>query len=381
MRRSGSASATTAIRFSVIVPVLSEQITVVDPSVSTAGSRRTSAPGARQAPESRRERDGRHRRQAFRDGRDGQADRGLEHQGDRFTLEDPDAGDQCADAETDGEQATAELFDLMLERGRALARQGDELADAAELGGEAGRGHDRRAGPRKHAGPEVHHVDPLGERRRRLEPGLRHLLHRRALSRQRCFIDLHRCAPDESPVGRHLCARLEDDDIAGNQLGRGKIRDPAVPADGRMGNGQGPEPGQRDAGPPFGTETDRRIQKERGQDRASLRTLAEQGRDDRRRQQQEDHEAAELIERQPPRGRLARLGHPVRSEELASAFCVRAREARVGIRVQELGDLVGPQRMPRQGARRHHLGARVRHREIRAARGTSRPRSGASPSW
>ena len=40
------------MRFSVIVPVLSAQITLVEPSVSTAGRRRTSAPAcaSRQSP-------------------------------------------------------------------------------------------------------------------------------------------------------------------------------------------------------------------------------------------------------------------------------------------------------------------------------------------
>ena len=42
--RPSTTSRITVMRFSVIVPVLSEQITVVEPSVSTAGSRRTRAP-------------------------------------------------------------------------------------------------------------------------------------------------------------------------------------------------------------------------------------------------------------------------------------------------------------------------------------------------
>ena len=75
-RRPGAGRrAATRIRFSVSVPVLSVQMTVVSPSVSTASSRRTIAP-RRQRPCAERERRGHGRREPLGNGghRDGDAD-------------------------------------------------------------------------------------------------------------------------------------------------------------------------------------------------------------------------------------------------------------------------------------------------------------------
>ena len=74
---------TTRIRFSVSVPVLSVQITVVEPSVSTALSRLTSAPLAGQRADADGERERDRRQQPLGDVGDEQADREDERLGER----------------------------------------------------------------------------------------------------------------------------------------------------------------------------------------------------------------------------------------------------------------------------------------------------------
>ena len=71
----------TVISLRVSVPVLSEQMTETEPSVSTAGRRRMMALRARHALHADRQRDGHHRRQAFRDGGDRDADHTMKASG------------------------------------------------------------------------------------------------------------------------------------------------------------------------------------------------------------------------------------------------------------------------------------------------------------
>ncbi len=80
---SGVQSAAARIRFSVSVPVLSVQMTVVEPSVSTALSRLTTAPRARQRAHTDGERERDRRQQPLRDVGDEQADREPERVGER----------------------------------------------------------------------------------------------------------------------------------------------------------------------------------------------------------------------------------------------------------------------------------------------------------
>ena len=67
------------MRFSVRVPVLSEQITVTEPRVSTAGSLRIEGPPPEHPLGAKGESYGHHRRQPLGHGGDRQAHGGKEH--------------------------------------------------------------------------------------------------------------------------------------------------------------------------------------------------------------------------------------------------------------------------------------------------------------
>ena len=167
MTRPGSATRATAIRFSVIVPVLSEQMTVVEPSVSTAGSRRTRAPAraSRQSPAASATAVTAGSPSGIADTASVIPVSSISPTGCPCRM--PATGDDRADAERDDDETTSQPFDLPLERRGALAGQRHQLTHAPELGRHARRGHDRRAGAGQHGGPEVDHRRVLGERRRR----------------------------------------------------------------------------------------------------------------------------------------------------------------------------------------------------------------------
>ena len=81
-------------------PVLSEQMTLTEPSVSTAGRRRTSARRCGHAPRAEGQRDGDDGRQALGDGGDGEAHRDEEHLlGDPRRAATPAGEDEGADDE------------------------------------------------------------------------------------------------------------------------------------------------------------------------------------------------------------------------------------------------------------------------------------------
>lgn len=97
-RQSRVWTALTVMRFSVRVPVLSEQMTLAQPSVSTACSRRMRAPRLTiRRREGKRDRDD--GGQALGDGGDGQRDAGEQHIEGVLAAQDAGDGDDAADDE------------------------------------------------------------------------------------------------------------------------------------------------------------------------------------------------------------------------------------------------------------------------------------------
>ena len=72
-----------------MVPVLSAQITVVEPSCLDGGQTSYQAVGAGEPPDARGERHRRHRGQSFRNGRHRETDGRLQHQAEGLTAENP----------------------------------------------------------------------------------------------------------------------------------------------------------------------------------------------------------------------------------------------------------------------------------------------------
>jgi hypothetical protein len=79
-------------------------------------------------------------------------------------------------------------------------------------------------------GIHVHHVGPVAQRR----AGARHRICAlgggQALPGQRGLVDLQRRRLQQPPVRGHDIARLDRDDVAGNQLPGGDLRQLAVPS-------------------------------------------------------------------------------------------------------------------------------------------------------
>ena len=217
----------TASRFSVSVPVLSLQITVVEPSVSTAASRRTIAPCSAIWRMLERERDRHHRRQALGQRRDRQRHADEHAVGERVALEVGEQRERRADARRDRDQQLGEMVEPDLER-RPRAVAGRRAGDPAHLGLRArGRDHEapqaaghRRAG--QHPGP------PLGGRRVGGIGRVGALAARQGLPRERRLVDLQQRRLEQPAVRRDAVARSHRDDVPGDELGRrgARARDP-----------------------------------------------------------------------------------------------------------------------------------------------------------
>ena len=154
----------TVIWFSVSVPVLSEQMTVVLPRVSTAGSLRMMA--RRRAildtPMARVMVTAAGRPSGMAPTASATAARNMSTSGSPRNT--PTTAVITANPRMMIEQQPAELGYLAGERGLDLVRGGDEAGDAPDLGGVAGRDH--HAGPLSGGGQcgGVGHVGPIGQR-------------------------------------------------------------------------------------------------------------------------------------------------------------------------------------------------------------------------
>ena len=115
---------------------------------------------------------------------------------------------------------------------------GDEVGDASDLGGVAGRDH--HAGPLAGGdqGGGVGHVGAIGQGGV-FGQGLGLLLHRERLAGEGRLVDPQVAGIREAHVGRDLVAGLQDDDVAGHQLGGREAHALAVAHDRGLG-GHGP---------------------------------------------------------------------------------------------------------------------------------------------
>ena len=146
-----------------------------------------------------------------------------------------DGEDDHADAEDELGQDAGELVQLDLQRGELLLGGGERVGDLAHLGLHAGGGHDGGTAAVDHGGAHVAHVltvaqrhvvGALGE-----HDGLGVLLDRDGLAGERGLLDLHRGALDDAAVRGDGVAGLEQDDVAGDQIGARQVLEPPVADD------------------------------------------------------------------------------------------------------------------------------------------------------
>ena len=211
----------TVISFLVSVPVLSEQITDVLPSVSTIGSRRTSAcrltmrrtpiaseivttagsasgttATASAMPNMNMSMSGKPRRES-----DDHHDR---HHHERRLAE-----------------RRTETIEVLLQRRAAGVDALHHPGDLPELGRHAGRDHE---GPAASVGGDragIHHVAPIADRQRRLAEGGRRFFDRHRFAGERGLVDREIDRLQHTRVGRHAIAHADDDHVSRHQLARG----------------------------------------------------------------------------------------------------------------------------------------------------------------
>jgi hypothetical protein len=182
------------------VPVLSEQITVAAPSVSTAGSLRTIALAA--------------------------AMRRTPRLSPTVTIAGSAAGlaatasataNDGANPQHDDTQPFAGAVELLLQRRRLFLGGFEQPRDAANLGSHSGRDNDCSTSPICGDRAREQHVAAVADSDIAID-GLSFLRHRNALAGEGSLVGVKICIFDEAGVRRHSIAGLDHDDVAGNDL-------------------------------------------------------------------------------------------------------------------------------------------------------------------
>ena len=233
-----------------------------------------------------------------------------------------------------------EPVELALQR-RGLGRRGmQQRRDAAELGVHAGRGHHREAVTEHGNGPCVNHVDPVAERgccrHRRV-----HLVHCRALAGKRGLAGLERHRGEYPRIGGDRHPLLDDDEVAGHQVGRRDRAPVPVAHDDRHRGGHACEAGHGPCRALFLEEAERGVERDDREDRqrfvgraARMLDAPDDERHDCRRDQQQHQRAFELREESAPGRNRRRGGQDIGATGRKSPRGVAGGEAALGVGAQ-----------------------------------------------
>jgi hypothetical protein len=204
-----------------------------------------------------------------------------------------------------------------------------------------------------HVGVHVHHVGAVAERSVGARHGLTALGDGQALPGQRGLVDLQRGRRQQPPVRGHDIARLHRDDVAGDQLPGGKLRQLAVP----------PHPGRDDhhllqggdgrGGLPLLMQAlDRVEQRQQDQQDARAELLERVQAADAGREQHELHRVAVLPDECVPAGLGPADGELVRAEFLDPHGRLGRAETALPVHPFGAKDLIDAKRVPREFAGR-----------------------------
>jgi hypothetical protein len=168
---------------------------------------------------------------------------------------------------------------------------------------------------------------------------------RQRLAGQRGLLDPQVDRLEQAQVGRDVVAGLQEDDVARHQLG-GRDGDAVAVAQGLgVRRGQLLQGSQGLLGPLLLDDAEHRVEHDDRHDRGRLDVIAEQGRDQRGRDQQDDDEVVELVPQQGPEagpGRLAQLVGTVVRQPAGGLLAAQP----VLVDLQVLQHLPGLQRVP-----------------------------------
>ena len=184
----------------------------------------------------------------------------------------------------------------------------EQARDATDLRGHAGGDHDRCSAPGRHHGAGVEKRVTIAERSATRLNTAHPLLNWQALAGERRLLGGEGKGFDEPGIGRHVVTRLDLDAISGHEFA-GRNRTWCSIADDAGQRRRHPAEGRQcPLGAVLLQEADDGVDQHDRHDRGCVGPVAHGPRDDRRRDQDPDHQLPELgQEGPPPRHRLRLL--------------------------------------------------------------------------
>ena len=222
--------------------------------------------------------------------------------------------DDHADGEHELGQDAGELVELHLERGELLLCLGEGRGDLAHLGVHAGAHHDGAAAAVHDGGAHIAHVLAVAKRHvvhalAELD-GVGVLLDRDGLAGEGGLLDLHGSALEHAAVGGDGVARLEQHDVAGDELGACHVNHLAVADDFGLRRGHLLQRLERLLGLGLLNHAEDGVQDDDGQDDGGICPLglalneAGDDGDSRRNEQHDDHRVRHLLKEALPQRRF-----------------------------------------------------------------------------
>ena len=340
----------TTIWFFVRVPVLSEQITVTDPRVSTAGSFRIRALrlSMRRAPRARVM----VTTAGSPSGTTATAMLTAVSSRCRHVVStgQAESEDDCGHRQAGRSEHLAHVVEPPLKRRRPNVRVLEHGSDGPQLCPHARLHHQGSAAAEHDDGAEIGHVVPLGDRCIATGQGVGLLVHGFRFAREGRLLDAEVHGLDNAAIGGDEVPRLEHKQVARHQIPSGDFSQGSVAVDPHGRNGEPFEGAHRGLGAVFLDESEQSEQQHDRSNRDRFLRLTQDARKRRGHDEDQDQRARELAPEDAPRPPPAAVDELVRPEPLQAVFH--------GLAAQPAG-LVGIQ--PPQGLR-YFLAVPVRHR-------------------
>ena len=337
------------MRFSVRVPVLSEQMTVTEPSVSTAGSLRIRACrfSIRCAPSASA--------MVTTAGRPSgtTATAMLMAVMNISSQSSPSATPTTKMTTTSAAATIARLRPNWFRRrcsGVCVVLDAlDQLGHVPELGAHPGGHHRHLPAAVGDRGAHEGHVDLVAQRGRRAagrREGRRGLLHRLRLPGQDRFLDAQIGGLDQASIRGHQVAGLQQHDVSRDKVMRRHLSHLACAPDAHQGHRQLFQSGHRLLGAILLDEAEDRVEHDDREDRDGIFDIADQRRDDRGDDQDQHQRAGELLQDDAPRRSAAALHKLIRSVAAQPSNGLVGAQSLVGRNFQACGRFGWLQQIP-----------------------------------
>ena len=284
------------------------------------------------------------RRHARGDGRDRHRRAQQQDVAELLAAGDADNHDECDRAPGDDPEHVGQPGELLLEWRPRAGDRGEHRRDLSHLGLHAGRGHDDCGRAPCHGCVLEQHVRAVAERHVGSRQRACILRDRGALAGQGRLLRLQRRRANDASVCGNEIARLDLDDVAGNEIDRRHERKRAVADDLRLRHLQVRE--CVDARPRLQllTRSENDIEEDEQSDDRAGRDLADREAHRHDRDQHDVHRVAQLLCRHRPQRRRLLLPDLVRSDALEQCSRCGAGQSRLRVRLQlrdDVGGLLG----------------------------------------